>query len=105
LRTNNFYVVATQTPARALELLASEERDLHGVLVLADPGDQAMLGLVGELRERGLARRIVLQIIGGSADQLDQRLLEQADLVLASDAEASAILQKLDGLFAAEPAP
>jgi signal transduction histidine kinase len=105
LRTNNFYVVATQTPARALELLASEERDLHGVLVLADPGDQAMLGLVGDLRERGLARRIVLQIIGGTADQLDQRLLEQADLVLASDAEASAILQKLDGLFAAEPAP
>ena len=73
LRTNNFYVVATQTPARALELLATEERDLHGVMVLADPGDDAMLGLVAELRERGLARRIVLQIIGGNADQLDQR--------------------------------
>jgi len=105
LRTNNFYVVATQTPARALELLASEERDLHGVMVLANPGDDAMLGLVAELRERGLARRLILQIIGGNADQLDQRLLEKADLVLASDAEALTILRKLNVLFTAEPRP
>jgi signal transduction histidine kinase len=105
LRTNNFYVVATQTPARALELLASEERDLHGVMVVADPGDNAMLGLVADLRERGLARRLVLQIIGGNADQLDQRLLEKADLVLPSDAEAATILRKLNLLFTAEPRP
>ncbi len=105
LRTNNFYVVATQTPARALELLASEEHELHGVMVLADPGDKAMLGLIGELRERGLARRIVLQVIGGSTDQLDQRLLEKADLVLASSAEGDTVLQKLNLLFTAEPRP
>jgi signal transduction histidine kinase len=105
LRTNNFYVVATQTSARALELLASEERDIHGVMVLADPGDNAMLGLVAQLREQGLARRLILQIIGGNADQLDQRLLEKADLVLASDAEAAAILRKLNLLFTAEPRP
>ena len=105
LRTNNFYVVATQTPARALELLATEERDLHGVMVLADPGDKAMLELVAQLRERGLARRLILQIIGGNADQLDQRLLEKADLVLASDAEAATILPKLNLLFTAEPRP
>ncbi len=105
LRTNNFYVVATQSPARALELLATEERDLHGVMVLAGPGDQAMLGLVAELRERGLARRLVLQIIGGNADQFDQRLLEKADLVLASAAEADTVLRKLNLLFTAEPRP
>jgi signal transduction histidine kinase len=105
LRTNNFYVVATQTPARALELLASAERDMHGVMVLADPGDDAMLGLVAQLREQGLARRLVLQIIGGNADQLDQRLLEKADLVLASTAEADTILRKLNLLFTAEPRP
>ena len=105
LRTNNFYVVATQTPARALELLASEERDMHGVMVLADPGDETMLGLVAELRQRGLARRLVLQIIGGNTDQLDQRLLEKADLVLASTAEADTILRKLNLLFTAEPRP
>jgi methylmalonyl-CoA mutase cobalamin-binding subunit len=97
--------VATQTPARALELLATEERDLHGVMVLADPGDKAMLELVAQLRERGLARRLILQIIGGNADQLDQRLLEKADLVLASDAEAATILPKLNLLFTAEPRP
>jgi signal transduction histidine kinase len=105
LRTNNFYVVATQTAARAVELLASEEHDLHGVMVLADPGDKAMLGLIGELRERGLARRIVLQIIGGTADEVDQRLLEKADLVLASSAEADTVLRKLNLLFSAEPRP
>jgi len=105
LRTNNFYVVATQTPARALELLASEERDLDGVMVLAGPGDNAMLGLIADLRERGLARRLVLQIIGGNADQFDQRLLGKADLVLASAAEADTILRELNLLFTAEPRP
>ncbi len=105
LRTNNFYVVATQTPARTIELLTTEERDLHGVLVLADPDDSAMLGLVAELRERGLARRLVLQVIGGSLDHLDQRILDKADLVLASDAEAETILRKLNSLFTTEPLP
>jgi hypothetical protein len=103
LRTNNFYVVATHSPARALELLASEEKQLHGVMVLADPDDATMLGLVTEMHDRRLASRIVLQIIGGNADQIDNRILEKANFVLSSNTEEGAILQKLNGLFTAEP--
>lgn len=105
LRTHNFYVVATHTAARAIELLATEENTLHGVMVLAEPGDAGMLGLILELKERRLTKHVVLQIIGGNADQLENRVLERADLVLLSNAEESVILQKLNHLFASEPTP
>jgi len=105
LRTNNFYVVATNTPARAVELLSTEERSVHGVMVLADPDDTAMLALIPELHERRLAKRLVLQLIGGNADQIGNRILEQADLVLASTADERTILHKLNDLFTADPTP
>lgn len=104
LRTNNYYVVVTNTPARAVELLASEENNLHGVLVLAEPQDHALLGLLAELHDRRLARRLVLQIIGGTTDQVDQACLEKAGLVLPSNSDETTMLQKLNSLLA-EPAP
>ena len=103
LRTHNYYIMATQTAARALELLASEETTLDGVMVLAEPGDGALLNLIPELRDRCATKRIVLQLIGGNADQVENRILEKADLVLASDAEESTILKRLDELFTAGP--
>ncbi len=99
LRTHNFGVVVTHTPARALELLAAEEGNLQGVVVLADPGDSAMLNLVAQLGDRRLAQRIVLQLIGGNPDQVDTSILQKANLVLAGNAEESEILKKLDSLF------
>jgi PAS domain S-box-containing protein len=103
LRTHNFSVVTTHTPGRATELLASEENNLHGIMVLAEPGDTTLLNLIPELRERWPAKPIVLQIIGGTADQVENRVQEKADLVLASDAEESAFLKRLDALFTAGP--
>ena len=105
LRTNNFYIIATHTPARALELLASEENTLDGVMVLAEPGDGVLLNLIPELRDRCPTKRIVLQIIGGNADQVENRILDKADLILASDAEESTFLKRLDTLFTSEPTP
>jgi signal transduction histidine kinase len=105
LRTHNFYVVATHSPARALELLATEESSLHGVVVLADPGDSAMLALIPDLRARHPAKQTALQLIGGTADQIDNRVLDSAGLVLASNLEESVLLQKLNGLFTMDPPP
>ena len=103
LRTNNFYIIATHTADRALELLASEENTLDGVMVLAEPDDGVLLNLIPELRDRCHTKRIVLQIIGGNADQVENRILAKADLVLASDAEETTFLKRLDNLFASEP--
>jgi len=102
LRTHNFYVVMTHTPARAIELLVTDENSLNGVMVLAEPSDEAMLNLVRELHDRKLADRVVLQIIGGNPDHVDSRILERAKLVLASNDEESVILKKLEALFAAD---
>jgi len=100
LRTHNFGIVVTHSPARALELLAAEDIPLHGVLVLAGPEDTALLGLVSELRESQLARRIVLQVLGGNTDDVDTRILEKASLVLASNIEEGLLLKKLENLCA-----
>jgi signal transduction histidine kinase len=105
LRTHNFYIIATHTAARALELLTSEENILDGIMVLAEPGDSVLLNLIPELRNRCPAKRIVVQLIGGNADQVDNRILDKADLILASDAEESSILKRLDKLFTAGPTP
>ena len=102
LRTHNFYVVATYSPARAIELLMTDENTLNGVMVLADPSDDLMLNLVKELHDRKLASRVALQIIGGNSDLVDSRILDRANLVLASTDEESAILKKLEGLFTAD---
>jgi PAS domain S-box-containing protein len=99
LRTHNFYVVATHTPARAIELLVTDENSLNGAMVLADPSDDIMLNLVRELHDRKLARHVVLQIIGGNPDHVDSRILERAQLVLGSNDKESVILEKLEGLF------
>jgi signal transduction histidine kinase len=100
LRSHNFAIVATHSPARALELLAADEMPLHGVLVLAGPNDAALLGLVTELRERQLARRVVLQVLGGNPDDVDTRILEKASLVLPGNSEESVLLKRLENLCA-----
>jgi PAS domain S-box-containing protein len=102
LRTHDYYVVVTHTPARAIELLVTDENNLNGVMVLADPNDDTMLNFVRELHDRKLAGRVVLQIIGGNHDQVDSGILERAQLVLASNDEESVILKKLDALFTAD---
>jgi two-component system, cell cycle sensor histidine kinase and response regulator CckA len=102
LRTHNFYVVATHTPARAIELLVTDENSLNGVMVLAEPNDEEMLNLIKELHDRKLASRVVLQIIGGNPDHVDSRILERAQLVLGSNDEESVILKKLEALLTAD---
>jgi PAS domain S-box-containing protein len=102
LRTHNFYVVATHSPARAIELLMTDENTLNGVMVLADPSDDLMLNLVKELHERKLASRVALQIIGGNSDLVDSRILDRAKLVLANTDEESVILKKLEALLTAD---
>jgi two-component system cell cycle sensor histidine kinase/response regulator CckA len=101
LRTHGFYVVATHGPRRALELLTTEEHQLHCVFVLANPGENAMLEFIPDLRKRKLDKHIVLQLLGGNADQVDTRILDQASLVLGSNAEEGLLLRKLDTLFGA----
>jgi two-component system cell cycle sensor histidine kinase/response regulator CckA len=104
LRTHNFYAVVTHSPARAAELLVTDENSLNGVMVLADPHDDIMLNFVKELHDRNLASRVVLQIIGGNSDRIDSRIFEKASLVLASTDEESVILKKLESLFPAKAA-
>lgn len=104
LRSHNFAIVATHSPARALELLAADDTPLHAVLVLASPQDTALLGLVTELRERQLARRVVLQVLGGNPDDMDTRILDKASLVLPGNSEESVLLKRLENLCADDSA-
>lgn len=100
LRTQNFYVVVTHTPLRAMELLTSEERGFVGVMILAAPQDIDMLSLVPEIQDRKLASKTILQIIGGNQDQVETGILTKADLVITNDVDEDGIIRKLNSLFA-----
>jgi signal transduction histidine kinase len=104
LRTNNFAVVATHSPARAVELLAAGDMPAEGVLVVCEPGDKAMLELVPELRTRRLTERVGLHLLGGSPDQVDKRYLDKAKLVLAGEnADVTVLLKKIETLCTDSP--
>jgi hypothetical protein len=60
-----------------------------------------LLGLAAEVRERCPGKRLVLQIIGGNPDQVEQRILAHADLVLGCDEEETVVLKKLNAVFTA----
>ena len=74
-------------------------------MVMAEPDDGVLLNLIPELRDCCPAKRIALQLIGGNADQVENRILEKADLVLASEADESTFLKELDDLFSPGPTP
>jgi len=61
------------------------------------------LNLIPELRDRCPSKRIILQIIGGNADQVESRFLEKADMILAGDADESSFLKRLDDLLTSGP--
>ena len=103
LRAHNFAVVITPAPARAKELLADAENNLQGVLVSATPGENSLLGLVPELRERGLTKRIILQVLADETSQVDAAILDKANVVIAATFDEAPFVQKLNELFASEP--
>jgi signal transduction histidine kinase len=105
LRTNNFAVVTTHHPARAVELLAAGDTPLEGVLVVCEPGDKAMLNLLPELRARRLTERVGLHLLGGNPDQVDKQYLDKAKLVLAGDnPDVAVLLKNIESLCADSPA-
>ena len=103
LRAHHFSVIVTHSAGRALELLAAEETPVGAVVVLADANDGALLRLVPELRDRRLATRVILQVLGSNTDRVDARVLDKASLVLAHNVEEGVLLKRIQDLCAESP--
>ncbi len=99
LRVHDYYVVVTNGPERGKELLVSEEAGFHGLLLLIRPGEPVWKQWLQEL-PAVFQGKIAVQLVSGHEDEMDQAILEKAQLVVRCDMGEAEMIQRFDSLFA-----
>jgi signal transduction histidine kinase len=99
LRSHNYYVVAPGPGESVGDLLQSPDYQFAGVLLLAEPNDAALNSLPGEIRQQKKDVKIILKLAGCNQDELDGKLLNGIDLLLAADVSEAEMLSKLKAFF------
>ena len=99
LRRSGYFVVSEASEERSVAILDSPDYEFAGVIVQA--GSEPATGgtLLNEVRNRKLPIRRVIQISGRNEDEVGNRLLKLAELVLSPDIPEREILQRLSHLF------
>jgi len=99
LRMSGYYVVQTSTLDRTRDLLLGDDHTFAALMVLADPRDAGLPGLLRDTKKRLPDLKIVLQTVGGTADELDTEWLALGHLVITSGMSEADILKNLDTLL------
>ena len=99
LRSNGFYIVTASFSDSLVELFHSADYNFDGVILLAEPGDPALISLPGELRQHNKRVKLILKLAGCDADDLDTQLLNGIDLLLDSDLSEADALLRLKSFF------
>ncbi|MFM1768328.1 MAG: hypothetical protein RJA22_857 [Verrucomicrobiota bacterium] len=102
LRQQGFHVAATS--AEAGEMLASGDHHFDGLYLLLEPRDSQFLPVVQQVRKQALPLRVIVQTVGCNQDELDARLLAEADLAIDADLPQETILEKLTATLGLNPA-
>jgi len=95
LRCQGYHVVTATSKADALGQLAAGEYAFAGVVVVLEPNDAVLGALVCELRQTYAGVKIVVQLAGCHPDELDPRVLRDADELIPPDLTEGEILQRL----------
>ena len=93
LRQQGYHVVTAS--AHAEETLASSEQYFDALFVLLEPHDPQFLPLLQSVRQQRLPTKVIVQTLGCNQDELDTRLLAQADLTISADLPQETILERL----------
>ena len=93
LRLHNYQVVPATRNAAAV--LHSAEHHFDGVMVQVEAKERGVLPLVEAARECRWPLKTIVQIVGGNQDELETRLLQQADLIISADLSEEVILRRL----------
>jgi PAS domain S-box-containing protein len=95
LRTHGYYVVAADTERDALEVLHSPDYAFSGVMLLCAGAQAEGLALFERIRAEGLPVKTFLTLLGCNQDEVDTRLLNGVDVVLAQELPATETLARL----------
>lgn len=99
LRCHGCYVVKASTIDQARVLLAEEENNFALLMVIADVGTPGVRDFPTEVKRCQRELKIVLQIIGGIADDVRSELTTACDLTLTPEMSELDILKHLDELL------
>ncbi|HXG49538.1 MAG TPA: ATP-binding protein [Methylomirabilota bacterium] len=82
-----------------LDQLQSAEHQFDGVLLLAEPHSTSWRPLFEFIRRERLPWRTILQVIGRNQDEMDTRMLVNADLVISEDMPEAELVKRMDALW------
>lgn len=95
LREHGYYAVAAVSETDAAELLHSPEYQFTGVILRAMAGDHGSLALLDQIHKERLPVKTIVNVVGCQLDEIDTKLLEAADRVIAQDMALPEFLKQL----------
>ncbi len=99
LRVNGYHVVNACTIEQMAFTLQAGEYDMVGLFLLAEPGGLDWLGICREARRLNAKLKLILQVIGCNQDELETRLLEQADCMITHGMPQEDVVAQLRRIF------
>ncbi len=99
LRVAGYYVANARSPRDALEILTAPGHRFDGLVIVTDRDHPNFCDLPGEVRQRALPVKTILQVLGCGADDLDPRWLAATDLFIPPELSGPDILARLDQLL------
>ena len=99
LRLNGYHVVNASSLEQVDGTLNAGDYRIVGLYLLAEPSSLDWLSVLGEARRKDPTLKVILQVIGCNQDELDTRLLEQADLTVTYGMSQEDVVVRLNRLF------
>jgi DNA-binding NarL/FixJ family response regulator len=103
LRANGYYVVSATSAGAATDRLGSADCQFSAVFVLAEANDTSFQSWLRDVRAQWPHMKRIVQMAGCDSDDLPGELRALADLVVTSDLQPSAILQRLQDVLTQTP--
>jgi signal transduction histidine kinase len=98
LRTNGYYVVKASVED-GRDLLSAEENSFAAVLYVTHPQNAGLPEVIRAVRQKHPEVKIVLQITGETADELDSELMHCGHLTITNAMSEAGILESLNALL------
>lgn len=99
LRLNGYHVVNAWDGEQVAGTLEAGDYRIVGLFLLAETSGPDWLAIYDKARKIDPTLKVVLQVIGCNQDELDTRVLEQADLVITNGMSQEDIVWRLRHLF------
>jgi PAS domain S-box-containing protein len=99
LRGRNYGVVIASSSDPVSDLLNSGDYRFDGAVMLVERNDPEALAFAAELRDGPKKPKLALRLAGCAQDELDDRVLKSADLILNLDLSEAEMFDKLQSLF------